>query len=150
MTSLYGAFPLTKMNDIAFAVGEDLDLDVTRVLEKFLQIEIGHAECFFRLQLCSGERFGKIARTFDNPHSATSPTGSRLEHDRISDLRRQQQSLVLAFHDPLRSGENRDTRFFHSSSCQRLVPHEANGVRARSDELDMAGFAYFGEIGAFG
>ncbi len=49
MTALERTFTLTQMNDITLCVCQDLDLDMPRALEQFLEIDVAIAERGFRL-----------------------------------------------------------------------------------------------------
>jgi hypothetical protein len=83
---LHRAVALAEPDRVLVLVGEDLDLDVARVLEELLQIDRRIAER--RAGLGPGGLHRRQQRRFgvDDPHAAARRRRRRLDDDRVADL----------------------------------------------------------------
>ena len=79
MPALQRAVALAEMDGAALAVAEDLNFDVARPLQIFLEIKRIVAECGFRLGARRKDGRSKIAFLGDQPHAAPAAAGRRLE-----------------------------------------------------------------------
>ena len=86
VSKLDRAVALVEMNDVAAAVGQDLDLDVTWPRDQLLDKHGAVAERRhgFALASCEGRRHLIGAR--DCAHAAAAAARYRFQHDRIADL----------------------------------------------------------------
>ncbi len=136
------------MDDVPVVVAEHLDLDVARRLHVLLEVDVTHAEG--RLGLAHGglERPRQFLGRPDDPHPASAAAGHGLDDDRIAQLPGDLDGLVLPAHRPVTAGQNRNTGLLHGPAGPRLVPHQPDHVRIRTDELDVAGLADLRQVGA--
>lgn len=97
VTPLDGAVTLEQVNDVAFAIGKDLDLDVTRVVEEACSYQITFspririrtldedgtvAERSLSLRHGTLEALLELGLLADNTHSATATAHGGLDDDR--------------------------------------------------------------------
>ena len=73
MTSLDRAVTLAEMDHIAMLVAEDLDLDMTRLLTVFFDIDFRIAETGLGFGAGRGKGIGQSRRRVDNLHPAPPP-----------------------------------------------------------------------------
>ncbi len=59
-------------------------------------------------------------------------------------------ALLFAVDRAVAARQNRHARFLHHPARARLVAHQPDDLRVGADELDVAGLAHFGEVGALG
>src|SRR5437868_9725323 len=85
MRALQRAVALTKMNEPALAIAEDLDFDVPGPLEMALEIDLSTSEKRRRLVLRDRQQASEFARIMRYLHAATAAAGRRLDQDRVVD-----------------------------------------------------------------
>src|SRR3954462_7746923 len=88
MSALERAVPAPEPYRVAVPIGQHLDLDMARMVQELLGIDLGIAEgaaCFLTGQC---ESVGKTALLCDDPHAASATAARRLQDYRIADLRR--------------------------------------------------------------
>ncbi len=150
MAALDRTLTLAEMDDVAVVIAEHLELDVPRRLDVFLDVHVADAEGRFRFALRRLHRVRQFGRGSDDAHAATAAAGGGFDDDRITDLFRQLERPFLVVDRAVAAGENRHARLLHHAARAGLVAHQANHLRIRADELDMAGLAHLGEVGALG
>src|SRR5512144_1912176 len=101
MPALDAAVALVEVDDVAVAVAEDLDLDVARLVDKFLDVDAGIAEGRLRLVARHLVRGVKFRGVTDDAHPFAAAAGGGLDHDRKTDLGGDRQSLFGILDDPL-------------------------------------------------
>ena len=74
------------MNDVALAVGQDLNLDVTWSRQQLLHKYRAVAECSLRFALTACERRRHLIRSCNRAHPAPATARRRFQHDRVADL----------------------------------------------------------------
>ncbi len=77
---------MAEPESISVVVAEDLDLDVTRMLEEFSHVELGRAEGLSRFLAGQRDGFMQLPRIGNDAHAATTTTASGLYDDGVSDL----------------------------------------------------------------
>src|SRR5687767_15595685 len=95
------------------------------------------------------ERVRELRRLSDDSHAPTAAARDSLDDDRIAEIARDLLRLLLAVDRPFAARQNRHARLAHRAPGARLVAQQPDHVRRRTDELDVAGFADLGEVGAF-
>src|SRR4029077_2767867 len=75
-------------------------------------------------------------------HAAPAAARDGLDDDRIANLLRRVERLVLALHRTVAAGQHGHSGLLHRPARAGLVAHQPDDVRIRSDELDVAGFAH--------
>jgi hypothetical protein len=86
VAALHRAVALEQVHAVALRVGEDLDFDVARLGDVFLDQHVLVAEAGNRLALAGGERSGKSSLLFDQAHALAAAAGCRLDQHRVADL----------------------------------------------------------------
>jgi len=84
MAALDRAFPFEQMNGPAVVVGQDLELDVARLLDALLEIDRVIAEGRSRLAPASFEGRLETVVVRDDPHALAAAAGRGLDHDGIA------------------------------------------------------------------
>ncbi len=147
MTPLNRALALTQVNDVPVVVAEDLELDVARILEVLLDVDVTDTERRFSLALGGLEGLAQLAHVPDDAHAAAPTAGDRLDDHREPELSRDLHGLLFAVHRAIAARQDGHAGLLHRAPGPRLVAEQANDVRGRTDEADVAGLAHLGEIG---
>src|SRR5581483_4427353 len=142
------AFALAKMDDMAVFVGEYLHLDMARLLDKLLQIDIRAAERGGRFRARNVQLPGQFLLVLHETNATPAAAHRRLDEQRIAALLREMEGVLLAAEQPVRAGNDRHAGGAHRLPCDRLIPHLLHDGGGRPDELQAARFAGFGEAGA--
>ena len=89
------ALAFSQADHIAVLVGQNLELDVARVLDVLLHVEIAVAERRRRFLLCLPVQSRQILLVAHDAHAAPATTRRRLDDHRVSDLPRPLRGLFL-------------------------------------------------------
>ena len=104
------ALALVQGHHVAALVGHDLDLDVARLLDELLDVEVGHAEGGGGLGLGRPERGDEVFGVADDAHTA-SPAARRSLHDHgIADVAGHPDRLLLVLENAGRAGNHGHSR----------------------------------------
>ncbi len=150
MSALNRTFALSETHDIAVLVGQNLKLDVPRILDVLLHVEVAIAERSRRFRLRRLEQSRQFFFVADDAHAAPAAAGRGLHNHREADLLRPLDRFALGGDDSIRTRQDRHTCLLHRSASFFLLAHQAHDFRPRADELDLAHLADFGEVGVFG
>ncbi len=140
------AVALAEVQDLAVLVGQDLHLDVARVLDELLEIHGAVAERGFGLRargVKTGDERRLVAR---DAHAASAAARRGLDHHRVTDLLRDVERALLVVDRAVRSGHDGNTGFFRELSCGDLVAELRDRLRLGTDEVDLARAAHLGEV----
>src|SRR5262249_21431284 len=144
---LHGTLPLAEVNDAAVLVREYLHLDVARLLQELLQIDVGTAERRGRLAPRHLQLARQLLFVLDETDAAPAAAVRRLDEQRVTAAVREPERLVFAGDDAVGTGDDRDAGGPHQLPRRRLVPHLLHDGRRRPDELEAARLAGIGEAG---
>ena len=149
MPPLDRALPLTQGDRRAVIVGKDLHLDVARMLEIALQVDVRAAEGALRRSSAGFERRGEIIGPLGDPHADAATAGGRLDHHRVADPFRlgDRGRFVGERGRPRYHG---DARGDHPATGLDLVAHRPHARRRGSDEGQPAFGAGLRERRVFG
>ena len=86
VAALDRAFALAEMNDVAMLVAQDLDFDMARIDDEFLDEHAVVAEGGFGLGTRARKTLGHLGLGMRDPHALAAAARRCLDHDRISDL----------------------------------------------------------------
>ena len=150
MAALNRALALAEMDDGAVMIAEHLELDVPGPLDVLLDVDVADAERRLGLALRGLERLAHLRRGADDAHAAAPAAGDGLDDHRKTELSGDLEGLLFAIDRAVAAGQNRNAGLLHRPPRPRLVSEKTNHVRRRPDELDVAGFADLGEVGALG
>ena len=99
MAALDGALALKERGHVAVLVGQHLELDVARVLDELLHVELAVAEGVGGLGGGGMEEIGQFLGGAHDAHAAPAAAGLGLENDGVADL----CGPILRFFDRWRS-----------------------------------------------
>src|SRR5258706_15015373 len=150
MSALNRALALAKVNQIAVLIAEDLNLYMSSCLDVLFDVYRRIAERELSLLLCSRQRREKGGAVVNYAHPAAAATSRCLDDYRVTDGGRDSRGLFFVLDHALESGRYWNTGGFHRHARLSFVPHQLDGGSVGSDELDIAGFADFSEIGVLG
>ncbi len=115
---LNGAFPLAQVDDVPLRVGEDLELDVTRIGQVPLDVDIGDAESVGGDCLRGGERFQQFALVRRDGHPDPSSASGGFDDDGIAYVAGDGFGLPGPGDALVRARHHGDTAFYHLASAQ--------------------------------
>src|SRR6185503_17589127 len=137
--ALHRAVALAQVHRVAVTVGEDLELDMPRVLEEFLHVHLVAAEGRQRLGACDRDRVEQRRVAVHDAHAAPAAAGGGLDDDGIADLVREPGvDLGVVRQRPVRSRHAGNAGRTHRLDSRHLVAHQANGFGLRPDENKAA------------
>ena len=84
MTPLHGAIALTEVNRILVLVRQDLDLDVTRILQILFHVDRRIAKCGTRLGLGHLHRINQSRLGVNHSHTPAAAAARRLDDDGVA------------------------------------------------------------------
>ena len=117
-------------------VSEDLDLDVTRVLDELLDEDAIVAEGRFRLRARAGEAFRHLVGPGGDAHPLAAAAGRRLDHHRIADRVGDLHGLLGVLDRFQMAGDGRHAGLGGELLRGDLVAHRLDGARIGTDEDD--------------
>ena len=132
------------------AVGHDLELDVMRVHDQLLDVNLGVAESLLRLHARAVETLHQAHLVMRRAHPAAAAAGDRLDHHRIADFLRDLDRFRLGLDDAVAPWRDRHAGFARTGARGILVAHRAHRSRRRADELDLAALADLREVRVLG
>src|SRR5574341_1019166 len=138
---------LPKVDDVPLFVADDLDLDMPRLSDVFLDIDIGVAEGGQGLGLGHNEGIREFRFFHDDPHSFAAAARCRLDDYGEPEVPRNIEGALLFPHDAGAARQDRNARLDRRLPGLCLVSHVLDAVGARADEADPRGIADFGEAG---
>jgi len=140
---LQAAVAIAEYHHRARTISEDLDLDMTGILDKCFGIETAVAERRDSFASTAFDCFGEIIAWSDDAHAAASPTRDRLQHHRPCEGLHHAVEVGDAA-DAAVSG-HRNALALGESNRGRLVAELCQDSPRRADEHDPCVFARFGE-----
>ena len=150
VATLQRAVALAEMDRIAQPVAEDLDLDVARLLEIFLDIDRVVAEGGLGLGPGGAERVRQVGLGAGHLHAASAAAGCRLDDDRVADLAADALRRVVIGDAALGSRHAGDAQRLGGPLGFDLVAHGADMLGLGADEGDVVILQDLGEAGVLG
>ena len=148
--TLHGAITLTQINRILVLVSQNLNLDMPRVLEKFLQIHRRITKCSTGFSLGHGHGIDQGRFGVHHAHTASTAAACRLDDDGVADRLGDAPNLGrIVWQFAFRTRHARHTRFDHGLLGRYLVAHDANRLGRWANELEATFFNALGKIGVF-
>ena len=93
-----------KVDNVALGVAEDLELDVVRVLDEFLDVNPAVAERFFGLAAGGVVALNQRDVVVGRAHPASATAGHGLDHHGVADFLGDLERLLLGLDDVLEPG----------------------------------------------
>ena len=138
------------MNGVAVFIGEDLDFDVARGLQKFFHVDHGIAESRPSLGLGHGDGVQQRGFGMHDAHTAAAAAAGCLDDDRVADTGGGPDDLVgIIGQGAVGAGHARHLGFEHRLFGGDLVAHQADIVGTRADEGEAGRLHALGEICIF-
>src|SRR5208283_148635 len=139
MPALHRAVALAQVHHVAIVVGEHLELDMPRPLQKLLHVDLRIAERRERLGLGDADGVQQRCIGVHHAHAAAAAAARGLDDQRIPDVLRDAEILVrVAADGPVRARYAGHAGSLHHLDGRHLVTHQAYGFSARSDEYEAA------------
>ena len=150
VAALDRAVALAEVDDVALGIAQDLELDVARVLDEFLDVNPAVAERLLRLAAGGVVALDEGDIAVRGAHALAAAAGHGLDHDRVADLLGDLQCLLLGVDDVLGAGGDWHAGLAGQLAAQRLVLEGVHRGRFRPDKADVAALANIGEVGVLG
>ena len=126
------------MHHIAKLIRHDLELDVPRLLNVFLNIHGVIGKSLDGLHLCILEISIEIFRSTGDTHALSAAARRCLNHHRISDLFRYEASFFHFVDCLLAARYHRHAGVHHGLSGFGFIPHPVDNIRGWADKCDVA------------
>ncbi len=150
VTPLQRAVALAEMDRAATAVTEYLDLDVTRLLQIFLQIDRGIAEGRFGFVGSRLKRKREVVGGMGDLHAASAAPGRSLHQKGKTDLLGDCHGVVVGADCAVRARHHGNAKALCGLLGLDLVAHQADVLRLRSDEMQIVIGEDFGKTRVLG
>ena len=148
VAALHRAVAFAEVDGVALAVGQHLDLDVARVLQELLHVDLFVAERGLGFALGGLDRGDQRGLGMDHAHAASAAAAGGLDDDRVADLAGDAHVLLGVLAErAAAAGHAGHARGLHRADRLDLVAHHPDGFGARADEDEAGGFDAFGEVG---
>ena len=139
----------SEMDDVSVLVGEDLEFDVARVFDVFLDEYFAVPECLFGLAAGEYEFLAEGNIVAGDTKAFATATGNCFDHHWIAYLVCNLDRFVFGFDCAVAAAANGHSYLFDGFLGDRLVTHHANRFSGGADELDVAARALLSEVGVF-
>src|SRR5688572_18770961 len=132
MAALQRAVALAEVHDVTVVVREHLDLDVARLLEELLHVDLGVAEGRERLALRDHDGVQQRGVAVHDSHATTAAAARGLDDHRVAELTRDTEVLFgYVAERPIRARHARHLGRLHYFDGGHLVAHHADRFRLR-------------------
>src|SRR5450631_671312 len=91
-------------------VRHDLEFDMVRIDDQLLDVDRAVPESFLRFQPRVMKGWTETRFVARRPHAATAAAGDGFDHERITNLARDFQCILLGFDDPVAAWRDRNAR----------------------------------------
>ncbi len=138
------------MDHFALVVRENLEFDMVRVFDVFLDVNPGIAEGLLRFGARGVIAFDEGNVVVGHAHAAPAAAGDGLDHHGIADAFGNDEGVLLVLHRAFRTGRDRDPGFLREIAADGLVFQRVHRPGTRTDEPDVAAFANVRKMGVLG
>src|SRR6266404_1722154 len=138
------------MDGPSLAVGQNLKLDVTRILDVLFDIDGRVGKCVFGFGTGRMIAFDKGRVVVGHAHAASAAAARGLYDDRVADMAGDLEGVLLVLNGAIAAGHNWDPGFAHGFTGGDLIAHRTDGRTGRADELDVAVLANLGKVRILG
>src|ERR1035438_6851529 len=108
------------MDQVAVEIPRDLDLDMARLLDHLLDINLARMESSFSLACSIADRRLKLTLRVHTPHPLAAPTRRRLQQHRISELASQLARMLQMRRRFLAARHHRNIHLLGQNPCRRF------------------------------
>jgi hypothetical protein len=138
--SLNRTLAFEQIDGVAKGVGDELDFDMVRSLDKLLDEHAIVAKAVARLVAAGVKAFGGLLVVVGDAQSLAATTGRGLDHDRVTDILGDADGGGGIFDGRVVAGDGVDLGFFSQLLRGNLVAHGGDRMVLRADEDDAAFF----------
>src|SRR5262245_54846769 len=121
MAPLDRALTLPQMHQVAMMIAEHLKFDVPWAFQILLDVHVADAERGLGLALRRAQQRAQVPGRTGDSHPAAAAAGNSLDDDRIPDVARDLERLLLAVDRTVASRQHRHARLLHRAAGARLV-----------------------------
>src|SRR3989338_2678309 len=121
MPPLDCAIPLSEVDYMSEFIRQDLNLDMPRPLDIFLDINIGIPKCQFCFLLCGHKCADKSNVIMTNPHPFSSPACRGLDNNRVLQSFGNLYRLFLCLYNRIAARYDGDADFLHGLPRSHLI-----------------------------
>src|SRR5258708_36305130 len=125
------------MNDFAVLIAQHLELDMPRMLQDPLCVNVGVPEGLLRLAARGLVRGQQLSLVADNPHSPPAAAGHGFQDQGMPDPRGFLGELLFSFNDAVAPRYRRQPGSFHLSPRADLLAHHLDDFRCRTDKGNL-------------
>src|SRR6185312_299950 len=150
VTALDRAVALAKVDHVAVRVGQDLDLDVTRVLEVALDVDAVVGEELLAFAGGALEGLLEVVGRHRHAEALAATAAGGLAGDRVTGFLGLLAGIVDGLGDLGRARDDRDAGGLHDLARPRLRAHLFDRLGRRADPGDAGLSAGAGEVGVLG
>ncbi len=150
MAPLNAAFAFAQVNHFAMLVAQNLKLNVPRMLQESLRVNVGRAKCLLRFAARRFVRRQQLFRLPHNAHATAAATCDCLQYQRVTNVRGFFRELHFTLDRAIAAGNRRQARGFHFTPRAVLLAHHFDDFRARTDKRDFTRLAHLCKVGVFG
>ncbi len=150
MAALQRALSFAQVDDVALLIGQHLHLNVTRVDDRFLDINFAIAKRPLRLAARAFERRLEVVGGVDKTHAFATTACGGFQHDRITDARGHFLCLLEGLEASRCAGHKRNACAFHGLAGAGLRSHSVHGGGRGADEFHPRLDARSGELRILG
>src|SRR5260370_6699256 len=143
------ALALPQADDVAVLVRQHLEFDMARILDIAFQVKVAVAGGGRGLRLRLPVQAGQLVFSAHDAHAASAATRRGFEDDGKLGFPLPLARFFLGGDYAVRAGKDRYAVLFHGGASFFFLAHQPDDIGSRPDELDVAGFADFREIGVF-
>ena len=130
-------------------IAQNLDLDMARLGDEFLDEDAVIAKAAGRLVLRTLEPLARLIVVPGDPHPLAAAARAGLDHHRIADLARDLHRLVGIRDQAHVTRHGRDIGLLRDLLRGDLVAHRLDGTHGRADEGNALGLQRLGKLGVF-
>ena len=139
------AFAFAQVDRVPFFVGHKLYLDMTRLEDILLQIDVGIAERRERLGLGHDKGIGELGLIHHHAHAFAAAARGGLDDHREADLPRYLYGAAFLGHHAVAARQHGHPCAFRRFPRPGLISHLLDALGAGANEPDPRGVADFGE-----
>ncbi len=142
-------FPLAQIDTVAMRIAQDLDFNVPRLGDKFLDEDAIIAKAAGRFVLGALEPLARFIVVPGDPHPLAAAPGAGLDHHRVANLIGDFHRFLGVFDQPHVAGHGADIGFLCDLLGGNLVAHRFDGPHRRADKGDALGLKRLREFRVF-
>ena len=148
VAALHRAIAFAQIHSIAVGIGQHLEFNVARILQKFFHVYHGIIKRCLGFGTGHGHRVEQRRFGMHYAHAAPATAARSLDNNRVTNRAGDLDYFRRIFRQSaIHAGHTWDTGFFHRLFGGDLVAHQAYGFGSRTNEHEAAFFDTLGKVG---